>query len=567
MALFKVFRGLSTELDAVARTDGHAYFCTDDGSFWIDYKDNNEVLQRKQVNDNKLTDLQNAINTKVIDAQATDDDVVILTGTDGTNAVIYDAKHAKKGPSAVYTSGNTVTSISGNGTTAKIKIPQLTVDIYGHVNAAADEEITITLPSAFEITANATDDDVVILTGTKGSNSVSYDAKHAEKGPASGYESGNTVTKIEGNGATGTIKIPQIKVDKYGHVNEASDEEIKITMPTLPTSFNITAEAADDNVVDLTAEGGANKVKYTASHAKKGPNGVGGSAGATANATADAAGETATIKVPHVTVDAYGHTTELSEKTYTVSIPESIKNPKSLTIGNQSYDGSAAITVTAADLGLTGALKLLGTTTTNIVDSSTTNPITVGGKTVTAELGNVVLYGNQEFMWNGTFWELLGDEGSYALKTVQVIAGNGLTGGGTLESNRTLNVGAGEGITVSDDAVAHAVPSGASSGAKGTNSAGNYVRTVTTDKFGHVTGVTSDTFDINDHYTPAADASAKLSVDAVNNSTNATFYLVSGVDINRDAKGHTTSVSVDSVSDVKITTSTDASGNKIVTFS
>ena len=52
MALFKPFRGNSTGLDTVPKTDGHAYFCTDDGTFWIDYTDpvDNQV-KRKFVNE------------------------------------------------------------------------------------------------------------------------------------------------------------------------------------------------------------------------------------------------------------------------------------------------------------------------------------------------------------------------------------------------------------------------------------------------------------------------------------------------------------------------------------
>lgn len=37
MALFKIFKGKTYELEQVKIVDGHAYFCTDDGSFWIDY--------------------------------------------------------------------------------------------------------------------------------------------------------------------------------------------------------------------------------------------------------------------------------------------------------------------------------------------------------------------------------------------------------------------------------------------------------------------------------------------------------------------------------------------------
>ena len=49
MALFKINRGNSASLP-VTKTDGWAYFCTDTAEFFIDYKDNNGVLHRKQLN-------------------------------------------------------------------------------------------------------------------------------------------------------------------------------------------------------------------------------------------------------------------------------------------------------------------------------------------------------------------------------------------------------------------------------------------------------------------------------------------------------------------------------------
>lgn len=84
-----------------------------------------------------------------IDVSASDDDVVILTGSGGAGIVGYQATHAKKGPSAGYTSDNTTLTVTGGGaaaSTSKVKIPQLTVDDYGHVTNASDEEISIIIP-------------------------------------------------------------------------------------------------------------------------------------------------------------------------------------------------------------------------------------------------------------------------------------------------------------------------------------------------------------------------------------------------------------------------------------
>lgn len=63
--------------------------------------------------------------------------------------------------------------------------------------------------------------------------------------------------------------------------------------------------------------------------------------------------------------------------------------------------------------GLTGAMHFVGT--------STTDPMAEGGATVeghdTFASGDVCLYGNKEFVYNGTAWVELGDEGSHLTKT------------------------------------------------------------------------------------------------------------------------------------------------------
>ena len=51
---------------------------------------------------------------------------------------------------------------------------------------------------------------------------------------------------------------------------------------------------------------------------------------------------------------------------------------------------------------LSGALTYLGTTTTAITDGSAASPITIGDKSVTPKAGNVVAYGNSEFVWSDT---------------------------------------------------------------------------------------------------------------------------------------------------------------------
>jgi hypothetical protein len=93
------------------------------------------------------------------------------------------------------------------------------------------------------------------------------------------------------------------------------------------------------------------------------------------------------------------------------------------------------INITAADLGLTNAMHFKG------VLSSLPTPTTADAYVD----GDVILVGNKEYVRSGKTataagsWVELGDESSHALKTISISAGEGLTGGGTLESNRTIS--------------------------------------------------------------------------------------------------------------------------------
>ena len=109
------------------------------------------------------------------------------------------------------------------------------------------------------------------------------------------------------------------------------------------------------------------------------------------------------------------------EKIANITVPTQISdltnNLQSLTFGDKTYNGSSAQTITASDLGLGSALKYCGVTTTELSDGATTNPIEINNISHTATAGCVVFYGNEEFVFNGTNWELLGRDANY--KVVQ----------------------------------------------------------------------------------------------------------------------------------------------------
>ena len=148
-------------------------------------------------------------------------------------------------------------------------------------------------------------------------------------------------------------------------------------------------------------------------------------------------------KVPKITTNNLGQVTAIEE----VTITQPTVNNGTLTIkaagtskgtftANQS--GNTEINITASDLGLSAAMKFLGTSSTSITDGATTSPITISGNSVTPAAGNVVLYGAKEFVWTGSAWEELGNEGSYALSSVTVTGTGALGGGGAISGNQTI---------------------------------------------------------------------------------------------------------------------------------
>lgn len=116
-----------------------------------------------------------------------------------------------------------------------------------------------------------------------------------------------------------------------------------------------------------------------------------------------------TEKPTFATVATSGSYNDLSNKPTIPTIPDYLPNQYSLKFGDKSYNGSSEQTITAADLGLSQALKYHGVSETALTDGLTTNPITILGESHTAESGCVVFYNNKEFVWNGSAWEELGD--------------------------------------------------------------------------------------------------------------------------------------------------------------
>lgn len=93
--------------------------------------------------------------------------------------------------------------------------------------------------------------------------------------------------------------------------------------------------------------------------------------------------------------------------------------------------------------GLTGAMHFRGITSTAITDGGTENPTIDDTVMTTKTAGDVVLYNAQEYVWTGSAWELLGDEGSYVLATSQTTGNIGSASGWNAGSASSATVVAG----------------------------------------------------------------------------------------------------------------------------
>lgn len=156
----------------------------------------------------------------------------------------------------------------------------------------------------------------------------------------------------------------------------------------------------------------------------------------------------------------------------------------------------------------------------------------------------------------------------YALKANTVTAGKGLTDGGQIGNNPTLNVGQGNGITVTANAVAAKAGNGitvdstginhadTSSQASVTASGRKYITGVTLDTYGHVTGLTTGTETVTDTNTtydltaPASKTNGNVTIDLTAGGSG------SGTDSVKIKGSGTTAVTTDANGVITIT-STD----------
>ena len=157
-----------------------------------------------------------------------------------------------------------------------------------------------------------------------------------------------------------------------------------------------------------------------------------------------------TVAAAGITVDEFGHVTDVDFSNYKTK--QTIKSESFSgvqVIGSYSQDENGVVTITSRDLtaaalGLESAMHFVGALSSA---PASANPGDVYLNTAT----------KKEYVYaEGQGWVELGDEGSYALKTVKIQANEGLevTAGGTLASDTTIGIADG-GVT--EDKLATAV--------------------------------------------------------------------------------------------------------------
>ena len=305
-------------------------------------------------------------------------------------------------------------------------------------------------------TFNSKDGAVIKLKGTGGINAVSYKATHADRGPSMAANVSSITTESNANksldgefGKTLKLNIPRITIDKQGHVNATTNDEVQITLPSAPTigdgkltikvgngttkasgDKTFTANQAADTDITLPvytiAETNtllSGKANSSHTHNYAGSSSAGGSATSADKLNTNAGSEKAPVYFKDGKPVVTGQTLDrnISGNADTATIAGKVEHALSISVGGTpkgSYDGSAArtIDVNAADLKISSALVYIGRVATKPTSSQVT---LIDGTTVTAVAGNVVICtgDNKEYLYDTDGdWVDLGSSTSYALK-------------------------------------------------------------------------------------------------------------------------------------------------------
>ena len=115
MTTLKINRGKSTNLPST-KVDGNIYFCTDTGDYYIDYKDDNNVIQRKKIDGNYHTPTVSATASTKLTGSSGTSNQKIATGTGVSDMYVPVATANTAGVTIVYPEASCTSYSSDSGT-------------------------------------------------------------------------------------------------------------------------------------------------------------------------------------------------------------------------------------------------------------------------------------------------------------------------------------------------------------------------------------------------------------------------------------------------------------------
>lgn len=352
--------------------------------------------------------------------------------------------HALSDVTAGISSPNTAQTPNFNTT---FNIPTVTVDEAGHVTAMGTTTVKIPDQTSLSGGSAAANDKTVVGGVTVSGHAVTVAKKTMTEGAGiSIIGATDKITIAHNNSITagtakgddnktltfgGTFTIPTVTYDGQGHVTDKGTTTM--TMPANPNTDIAVKQTAITNNVDykILTTTSASPISGSATEAGYGVN-------LTYNPS------TNTLKTGNASLTGTLNVT--GQATFN-------QIPVSITPEANSSDTSIATTafVKNAISGLSGAMHFRGTTTTAITDGSTTNPITISGSSYTAAAGDVILRevttGNIfEYIWTGSFWEMLGRDTNF--KVAQTAVSSPITNGNTTAFIDTISQDTNGNITV-----------------------------------------------------------------------------------------------------------------------
>ena len=438
----------------------------------------------------KISDFASSEHSHTITAKAKDDNIVVLTGTNGTNTVTYNASHAKKGPSETDTikGPSADVSISGAGESGSITIPKVTVDAYGHTTGLTEQKLTITLPTAYS--HPATPGNKHIPAGGSAGQILRWSANGTAAWGADNDTHHQSSTVIT-NGSAGISNAASSNGGTY--LNHIENEVVRSTHKIVGAgSTKVSSDA--DGVLTITSENTVYSHPTTPGNIHLPAGGQAGDILLWADKGTGKWGVDPNIKIAidNLNVDEVG-----GEGKYIQAIKQA--------------DGKIVATEKTIDIAL---------------NATSTKP--VQNKVVQAALDKKLDTTTfDEFKKKLDGIEDGAEKNQPAFSNI--IVNNGTTNVtiAAIDPTDSFTIAAGNNVTLTSDV----------SNKKLT------IASTNTD-----TKVTA----VGNHYTPATDPKVELSANASNstNSTAATWgttQLVTGVNLQRDAKGHVTGVTVNAI--------------------